>query len=661
MTFDNYDPTKMTISGDKGTNAGTYTATFTPKLGYSWADGSTGAKTVSWVIEKKKIPLPTQKGTLTYNGNPQSPEWDGYDSSIMASSGVLSGTNAGVYSARFTLKSNYCWSDGSYSTNVDWVIGRRKISPPKQVGELVYNKKRQSPTWDTNDNLTIIEDIGAVDAGTYPAVFNCDNNHYFDSHDPDNDQQSTVYWTIKRSPTTVPPDILDKEFEYDGEEHYPTWEMDEDNTERMTLRGDLSAVDAGDYIIEAYPTDNYCWGNGSIGRIVYQWEITRKPILKDPYLKNTTLEYSGEEQTPQWENFPQDFVEGLGLSATEVGNYRAIFTVDRNHCWTDGTSAPKNISWSIDRKRIEKPSYSGNLVYNGQEQHPNWSYNPSWVELTGDLNGVHAGEYITVFTPTANYQWKDGGYGAYSVAWQIDKYHYKYPFQAENRNPNNPTMYNPNVSECLVYNGEAQSPTLWFGNIYNGKLTKLDFEKMFAVGKTQSAINAGDYFMELTPDGDHCWENGNSNPYDVPWRIMKRKLEDPSQDAKGLIIPSPRGEQYYTGEVIYPEFNNYDPDILEISGQTSAVDVGDYVVYFDIRDKDNYEWTDGRTDKVPVTWRIINPPKLVGYPYQRNYLPYNGKYQSPEWELYDPKAMILVGGTPRKIDVGDYTVEFQLK
>lgn len=222
-------------------------------------------------------------------------------------------------------------------------------------------------------------------------------------------------------------------------------------------------------------------------------------------------------------------------------------------------------------------------------------------------------------------------------------------------------MYNPNVSECLVYNGEAQSPTLWFGNIYNGSLTKTVHKNAFTVGKTRSAVNAGDYVMELTPDSDHCWADGNSNPYDVPWRIMKRKLEDPSQDAKGLLIPSPRGEQYYTGEVIYPEFNNYDPDILEMSGQTSGIDVGDYVVYFDIKDKNNYEWSDGRTDKVPVTWRIINPPKLVGYPYQRNYLIYNGEYQSPEWALYDPSAMILVGGTPRKINVGEYPVEFKLK
>lgn len=661
MTFDGFDASLMTVSGNKGTNAGTYIAVFTPKTGNTWADGSASSKSVTWRIEKKSISPPTQKGTLTYNGGSQSPQWDNYNSAELSIGGTLSGVNAGAYTATFTPDSNYCWVDGSVSTkNVDWAIGRQAISPPKQVGELIYNKNRQSPTWDTNDNLTIVEDIGAVDAGSYPAVFRCDKNHSFNRHDEGNEQQVTVYWTIKRSPTATPPVIVEGKFEYDGEEHRPTWDVKD--TDTVYLDGELSATNAGKYTIMAYPTSNYCWSDKSTAGKPYSWEVTRKPISKDPGIRNATLEYSGEEQSPEWLNYPQDFVFGEGVSALEVGEYLAVFTIDENHCWTNKTYAPLKIKWKIDRKKISKPTYSGSFIYNGQEQSPNWAgYNKAEIAISGDTSGVHAGDYTTVFTPSENYQWIDGGYEPYSVTWSIAKYRYRYPFQAENRNPNRPDMYDPTKPEVLVYNGESQTPTLWFGNAYSGSLTTLDYEKAFTVGKTQYAVNVGDYVVELTPDSDHCWEDGNSNPYDVPWRIMKRKLEDPTQDAKGLIIPSPRGEQYYTGEVIYPEFNNYDPDILEMSGQTSAIDVGDYVVYFDIRDKDNYEWSDGRTDKVSVTWRIINPPKLVGYPYQSNYLIYNGKYQSPEWEFYDPNAMILIGGNPRKIDVGEYSVEFKLK
>ena len=52
-TWSNYDSSKLTIGGDtEGTNAGTYTATFTPKTAYEWSDGTTAAKSVSWSIAK---------------------------------------------------------------------------------------------------------------------------------------------------------------------------------------------------------------------------------------------------------------------------------------------------------------------------------------------------------------------------------------------------------------------------------------------------------------------------------------------------------------------------------------------------------------------------------------------------------------------------------
>lgn len=48
-----YDSAKMTVSVTAATNAGTYSATFTPTANYKWSDGSTGGKTVSWTIGKR--------------------------------------------------------------------------------------------------------------------------------------------------------------------------------------------------------------------------------------------------------------------------------------------------------------------------------------------------------------------------------------------------------------------------------------------------------------------------------------------------------------------------------------------------------------------------------------------------------------------------------
>lgn len=52
-SWNNFDATKMTVSGTTtAVNADTYTAKFTPKTGYAWGDGTTGAKSVTWKIGK---------------------------------------------------------------------------------------------------------------------------------------------------------------------------------------------------------------------------------------------------------------------------------------------------------------------------------------------------------------------------------------------------------------------------------------------------------------------------------------------------------------------------------------------------------------------------------------------------------------------------------
>ena len=55
----------MTLGGvTTGTDAGTYTATFTPGANYKWSDGSTGAKTVVWRIGKAAGSLSLNKTSM---------------------------------------------------------------------------------------------------------------------------------------------------------------------------------------------------------------------------------------------------------------------------------------------------------------------------------------------------------------------------------------------------------------------------------------------------------------------------------------------------------------------------------------------------------------------------------------------------------------------
>ena len=146
-----YNPDALTLGGTTtGTNAGTYTVTFTPKGQYKWADGTQTAKEVTWTISAATMTVPTQKNSLTYTGSAQSPTWNNYDSGKMTLGGTTSATGAGSYSATFTPKTNYKWADGSTGAkSVAWSIA-------KATGSLSLNKTSIKLTAaKTTDTITV--------------------------------------------------------------------------------------------------------------------------------------------------------------------------------------------------------------------------------------------------------------------------------------------------------------------------------------------------------------------------------------------------------------------------------------------------------------------------------------------------------------------------
>lgn len=61
-----YDSGKLTIGGNtSGTNAGSYTASFTPTKNYQWSDGGTGAKSAAWSIGKAAGSLTLDKTSMS--------------------------------------------------------------------------------------------------------------------------------------------------------------------------------------------------------------------------------------------------------------------------------------------------------------------------------------------------------------------------------------------------------------------------------------------------------------------------------------------------------------------------------------------------------------------------------------------------------------------
>ena len=202
-SWNGYDTNKMTIGGDtSGTAAGEYTATFTPTSNYKWSDGSTGAKEVKWTIISVLVSIPSQSGTLTYNGSAQTPKWQNFDNENSSVS-VSAKTNAGEYMATFTLKKGM-WTDGTTAAKtIKWTIGRATIAAvPAQSGTLVYDGNPKTPSWNTayDSAKMTVSVTAATNAGTYSATFTPTSNYKWSDGSTGG---KTASWTIGKAANSV--------------------------------------------------------------------------------------------------------------------------------------------------------------------------------------------------------------------------------------------------------------------------------------------------------------------------------------------------------------------------------------------------------------------------------------------------------------------------
>lgn len=102
------------------TNAGTQTVYF--KVTANNYTDYTGSFVIS--ISKAKITaVPSTKTTWWYTGSTVTPTWTNYDSAKLTIGGTTSAVNISSYTATFTPKSNYTWSDGTTTAkSVTWKI-----------------------------------------------------------------------------------------------------------------------------------------------------------------------------------------------------------------------------------------------------------------------------------------------------------------------------------------------------------------------------------------------------------------------------------------------------------------------------------------------------------------------------------------------------------
>lgn len=126
------------------------TVTSSQAITVSYAEnGVTQTTTFNVVVNRKSVTKPTWKSNLTYNGSAQSVSgtgsWNNYNTTYMTLGGTTSATNAGTYTATFTLKSNYRWADGTTNAlDVSWTINRATGSLTLSTSSVAINADNYS-------------------------------------------------------------------------------------------------------------------------------------------------------------------------------------------------------------------------------------------------------------------------------------------------------------------------------------------------------------------------------------------------------------------------------------------------------------------------------------------------------------------------------------
>ncbi len=645
----------MEMFGDtEGRNVGEYITQIRPTDNYEWTGGGNESVILTWYITRISVSPPdvTDK-FFVYDKSEHSPKISPFDENIINCGGKLRETNAGDYSIVFSLsdKEHCVWknTDSSEDISIDWTIEKQEVTKPTVTNtHFIYNGGKNLPTINGFDDDTMILDgtTWEINAGNYIIFISLNDTHNY-MWDDETQNVLSFPWEIGRFPIEVPY-LKPETFVYNGSYRKP--EIKKFNEKIMKIAGGsvTTAADADEYWIyirlsETINTpdgnreiNNYQWPNGSVDNIALRWTITPKSV-NYPTLSKSSFVYDGTTHSPELNGFISKAMKITGTaSAVNVKEYKIGFILKdtKNYIWKENVIEGEEYTWKITPafldKKLDIPIQNPILIYNGSYQIPTWNnFNKNKLSVGGVIKGRNVDTYFAEFTPTNNYVWKDGTRTPVPVSWVIEKL----------------GIDNPIQKNKLFYTGTEQSPK-WNVN-YN--LVNIVFS-----GETRG-INAGEYEVVCVCDDNCYFLSTESNTCRAKWEINK----------KALKAPYAKRKYYYTGKVIAPEFYNYDPKILNISGEANGIDIGDYIVFFEIRDRVNYVWAENVVtcggEKTSAAWVILNSQKTAEIPYQNNHLIYNGKTQSPTWKNYNTKAMTLLGGTPFRINSGTYYVTFRLK
>lgn len=242
-------------------------------------------------VERGTISVPTVSGSLTYNGQTQSPTLTGYDADKMVLSGDTSGTNAGSYTAVVTPTAQYKWADGSTEAkDIQWSIDKATPSitfDPESVSLDTSTTSQEVAVGYTGDGVLSAQsnNSGVATVSLSGNMLTVDGVDTGSTTITVSASEGTNYTAVSASLSvavqfviTIPVVPSQKgTLTYNGEAQMAEW--NDLNTEELTLVGASYQTNAGTYTMGFQPKPGYQWWDGTTETKNATWTIRRAPLV----------------------------------------------------------------------------------------------------------------------------------------------------------------------------------------------------------------------------------------------------------------------------------------------------------------------------------------------------------------------------------------------
>lgn len=674
---DNYVIKSENASAKK---VGTYerTVSLADSTNYTWSDGTTADKTVTFEIQTCAVEYPTVVEESNYTGSPI--EFVEKNPAYTVKNRV--GTDANSYDVTVTLNPGYVWIGGSTEVKTYTAVINPKYVAKPEVEDATYTYSGETYSFGfiPSAGYSFVGDTAAKEPGTYDVKVKL-NKNYIWNDDKTDDMEYT--FVINKNDVAIPVANTSK-FVYNGNEQTYTVVIPEDSLFEVSNN---IQINAGKYPVKISLKDSahYQWIDSTTADKSFDFVISKAKVAL-PTTPLSNFIYDKTEKEFKVDLNPLYEVADSNAVATKAGRYeRTASLVDTaNYTWADETVEVKKIVFVIGNGTIEVPDVKLEYTYTGDTiifvpldgsytvanrmkkevgtykvvltptsgyRLPNghadttfmvvikpimvekpqlqteYTYNKKTIdfkvpvneayEITGETSGMELGKYKVTLDLLPNYMWTDSTLANASYTFSINKK--LIPIPAKD-------------STVFVYNGKYQTYSIAKSSDYK----VLDNVKVYA----------GSYEVPvLLTDFTHStWEDQTTEIKTYNFNIARAKVELPK-----AVQPS------FSYDATVKYLNVVENSRYEVlSKNATAIGVGTYERIVTLKDSLNYTWSDGTVSDKTVTFTIVNG--AIEHPEVATEYVYTGKQIS-----FVPENSAYIVENGKQTEAGTYEVIVTLK